>query len=190
MLFYDLDLKDGEARSISYETRLPIDLPPSHRGKAIRISYKLVVCVQRAGAQAGKPQIFQIPLRVFAAVGDLISRRVFDVLSPIVITEDTGIVEEVSSAEFGILRKSDLKDLSIAVEGEEEEMSLAQKLIVVCQRSGKVAFDICKGQDMVAHFILIRGAFRLGETILGVLDFEKGQIPCFQVSIPRPFPTL
>ncbi|KAI9352582.1 Rgp1-domain-containing protein [Obelidium mucronatum] len=181
MLFYDLVLKEGETRSISYEIKLPKDLPPSHRGKSIKISYKLIVCVQRA-APNQKPQILQVPLRVFSALGDLVSRRIYNVTAPIVITEDIGVVEEIQSSEYEILRKSDLTSMSIAVEGEEEETTLTQRLIMLCQRSGKVAFDICKNEDIVAHFILIRGAFRLGETVLGVLDFSKGTVPCFQVS--------
>ncbi|ORY37980.1 Rgp1-domain-containing protein [Rhizoclosmatium globosum] len=61
-------------------------------------------------------------------------------------------------------------------------MTLAQKLTRHCQKSGKISVDICKGSDLVAHFTLVRGAFRVGDTVLGLLDFSKCTVACFQLS--------
>ncbi|KAJ3072965.1 hypothetical protein HDU98_002552 [Podochytrium sp. JEL0797] len=192
MLFFDMNLANGDSRTISYEIQLPINLPPSHTGKAVKISYKLIIGVQPAGSgpdRAQKPQLFQMPIRLFAAVGDILSRRVFDMSVPIVANEESAVVEEITGSDFGMLRPSDLASLcplfsptAVATENEDEEMTLTQHLIMQCQMSGKLTFNIRKGEDMVSHFTLVRQAFRLGETILGVLDFSKGTIPCFQVS--------
>ncbi|KAJ3286450.1 hypothetical protein HDU79_006479 [Rhizoclosmatium sp. JEL0117] len=70
----------------------------------------------------------------------------------------------------------------LVAESEEEEMTLAQKLTRHCQKSGKISVDICKGSDLVAHFTLVRGAFRVGDTVLGLLDFSKCTVACFQLS--------
>ena len=58
-----------------FELKLPSDLPPTHRGKIIRFSYKLVVGVQRPG-MSRRSQIFQLPFKMFSRVG-----RKFDTLT-------------------------------------------------------------------------------------------------------------
>ena len=47
ILFVDLRLAPGESRVYKYSFKLPRGLPPTHRGKAIKISYKLVIGTQR-----------------------------------------------------------------------------------------------------------------------------------------------
>jgi hypothetical protein len=49
------------------------------------------------------------------------------------------------------------------------------------QNSQKVSYDICKNNEHVAKLILLRGAFRLGEPVIGIIDFEESSIPCFKV---------
>jgi hypothetical protein len=44
---------------------LPKNLPPSHRGRALRISYSLVVTTQRPG-QSQHLTTAEIPFRVFS----------------------------------------------------------------------------------------------------------------------------
>ncbi|KAI8837908.1 Rgp1-domain-containing protein [Chytriomyces cf. hyalinus JEL632] len=180
ILFSDLSLDANLSRTFSFSIQLPQGLPPSHRGKAAKIIYKFVICVQPFGAS--KSQMFYTPIRMFAAVGDLLSKRVFDVLAPVVLTKDTSVVQEIfeSENEFDCLLDSRVS--SIVAEDEDEDMSLTQRLIMLCQMSGKVMFDICKQDDVVANLVLIRSAYRLGETIAGVLDFSKSSLPCFQVS--------
>lgn len=94
ILFVDLDLAPGETKKcmcfflyislfsalvppasflcnsflflVSYKLKLPNDIPPSHRGKAIRFTYSLVVGTQRANTtpSGGQGQVVQIPFRV------------------------------------------------------------------------------------------------------------------------------
>lgn len=47
-----------------YEIDLPSVLPPSHRGRVIRFTYKLIIGVHRTGGSM-QSQIFQIPFRIF-----------------------------------------------------------------------------------------------------------------------------
>ncbi|KAH0548231.1 hypothetical protein GP486_008057, partial [Trichoglossum hirsutum] len=48
ILFVNLQLAPGESKSYSYSFKLPRGLPPTHKGKAIKISYSLVIGTQRA----------------------------------------------------------------------------------------------------------------------------------------------
>lgn len=68
ILFVDLHLAPGESRAYRYCFTLPKGLPPSHKGKAIRISYNLVIGTQRAATSQHQQQVRQveIPFRVFS----------------------------------------------------------------------------------------------------------------------------
>ena len=47
ILFVNLSLQPGESRSFSYIHRLPDNVPPSYKGRAIKIEYQLVIGTQR-----------------------------------------------------------------------------------------------------------------------------------------------
>jgi RAB6A-GEF complex partner protein 2 len=69
ILFVNLQLAPGESKSYSYTFKLPRGLPPTHKGKAIKISYSLVIGTQRA--TKGKEQHVQqveLPFRVLGGV--------------------------------------------------------------------------------------------------------------------------
>jgi hypothetical protein len=67
ILFVDLRLAPGETKSYSYRFRLPRGLPPSHKGRAIKVQYHLTLGIQRPG---GKQQVkhIEIPFRVLGSV--------------------------------------------------------------------------------------------------------------------------
>lgn len=67
ILFVDLRLEPGETRTYTYSLLLPDVLPPSHRGRLARFSYKLVVGIQR-GTMSMRTQNFQVPFRLFSRV--------------------------------------------------------------------------------------------------------------------------
>ncbi|KAI9885091.1 MAG: hypothetical protein M1823_003102 [Watsoniomyces obsoletus] len=90
VLFVDLRLAPGESRAYRYRFPLPKGLPPTHRGRAIRISYHLVVGTQRA-ASAQQPQHVrhvEIPFRVFGGVNDQGELLGHDLLSPRLLLTD------------------------------------------------------------------------------------------------------
>lgn len=67
ILFVDLNLAPGESKTYRYSLILPEVLPPSHRGRLARFSYKLVIGIQR-GAINTRTQNFQVPFRLFSRV--------------------------------------------------------------------------------------------------------------------------
>lgn len=69
ILFVDLRLGPGESKTYSYTFKLPRGLPPSHKGRAIKISYHLTIGTQRPGT--GKEQQVKsvdVPFRVLGSV--------------------------------------------------------------------------------------------------------------------------
>lgn len=70
ILFVDLCLAPGECKSYNYSHCLPAGIPPTYKGKAIKISYNLVVGTQRATSNAQKKQVqrVEIPFKVLTSV--------------------------------------------------------------------------------------------------------------------------
>lgn len=69
ILFVDLKLQPGESRRYSYSFRLPSDLPPSHKGRAIKVSYNLTVGIQRPGSSnEQRVRSVEVPFRVLGNV--------------------------------------------------------------------------------------------------------------------------
>ncbi|KAI8591519.1 Rgp1-domain-containing protein [Geranomyces variabilis] len=195
ILFTNMALAPGESKTYQYEISLPETLPPTHKGKVIRFSYKLIVGIQRGGTTQ-KSQVFQLPFRVFSFVQDDGSRPVYEILSPAVFTKDeANIVEETgySALHAGIFheafapvapvsksRRPD--DLSASLYDREEVVDSLARAIARCQMSRKASYDICKNADHVAQLILHRTTYKLGDTVMGILDFTNSVIPCFRIS--------
>ena len=75
ILFVDLRLNPGESRSYSYSFTLPAGLPPTYKGRAIKISYNLILGTQRAGSTDGQQvKQVEIPFRVLGSVNGTLQR--------------------------------------------------------------------------------------------------------------------
>jgi RAB6A-GEF complex partner protein 2 len=100
ILFVDLRLAPGESRIYRYSFKLPRGLPPTHRGKAIKISYKLVIGTQRpGGAKEQQVKSVEVPFRVLGSVnthGELLGH---DLMAPYIILRDQARVKAVESIE-------------------------------------------------------------------------------------------
>ena len=55
-----------QKRTFNFETILPPNLPPSHRGRAMRIQYRLILGIQKSIYE--KPHLIHLPFRVFGIV--------------------------------------------------------------------------------------------------------------------------
>jgi hypothetical protein len=99
ILFVDLRLAPGESRSYSYTFRLPRGLPPSHRGKAIKIMYNLVIGTQRpGGTKEQQVRSVEVPFRILGSVnrhGELLGH---DLMSPYIILRDQARIQSLDSA--------------------------------------------------------------------------------------------
>jgi hypothetical protein len=100
LLFVDLRLAPGEEQSYSFSFTLPSGLPASHKGKAIKISYNLVIGTQRPSS-VNEPQRvnrISIPFRVFSGVngqGEILGHNL---MNPYVLLRDEARVQKVGSS--------------------------------------------------------------------------------------------
>ena len=94
ILFVDLKLAPGDSRSYSYSFPLPRGLPPSHRGRAMKVSYNLIIGTQRP-AFAGNPHQnitqVEVAFRVFGGVNAQGETLGHDLMSPYIILKDQAI---------------------------------------------------------------------------------------------------
>ncbi|KAI1388881.1 Rgp1-domain-containing protein [Hypoxylon trugodes] len=99
ILFVDLQLSPGESRTYEYSFKLPKGLPPTHRGKAIKISYSLVIGTQRpGGTKEQQVRSVEIPFRVLGSVnshGEILGH---DLLSPYIILRDLAKVQSLDKS--------------------------------------------------------------------------------------------
>lgn len=94
ILFVDLQLAPGESRVFEYTFRLPKGLPPTHRGKAVKISYGLVVGTQRAGgAKEQQVRSVEVPFRVLGSVNSYGEILGHDLMNPYVLLRDEAQVK-------------------------------------------------------------------------------------------------
>ncbi|KAK0706397.1 Rgp1-domain-containing protein [Lasiosphaeria miniovina] len=96
ILFVDLQLRPGESKAFEYSFRLPKGLPPTHRGKAIKISYSLVIGTQRpGGAKEQQVRSVDIPFRVLGSVNSYGEILGHDLMSPYIILRDQARVQSL-----------------------------------------------------------------------------------------------
>lgn len=90
LLFIDLQLEPGAEKSFSFRYTLPQGLPSSHKGKAIKVVYNLLIGVQGAPGEKDMQAVRQVyvPFRVFSGVnreGEIFGH---DLMQPYVILRD------------------------------------------------------------------------------------------------------
>ena len=90
ILFVDLKLAPGESRSYTYCFTIPRGLPPSHKGRSIKVSYHLTIGTQRAGSTKDQ-QVKQVdvPFRVFGSVN---SESFLSQIIPAILMCDQAVV--------------------------------------------------------------------------------------------------
>ncbi|KAJ5666695.1 hypothetical protein N7462_011104 [Penicillium macrosclerotiorum] len=97
LLFVDLRLAPGEEQSFSFSFALPRGLPASHKGKAIKISYNLVIGTQRPSGPNEPQRVnrINVPFRVYSGVNDKGDVLGHDLMSPYVILRDEAKVQKL-----------------------------------------------------------------------------------------------
>lgn len=96
ILFVDLTLAPGESKAFEYSFRLPKGLPPTHRGKAMKISYTLVIGTQRpGGSKEQQVKSVEIPFRVLGSVNSFGEILGHDLRSPYIMLRDSARIRTV-----------------------------------------------------------------------------------------------
>lgn len=94
VLFVNLQLRPGESRSYTYSYPLPSGIPPTHKGKAMKISYNLTIGTQRAVKTTINHHIrtVEVPFRVLTGVngqGEILGH---DLMSPYILLQNDASV--------------------------------------------------------------------------------------------------
>lgn len=96
ILFVDLTLGPGESKAFEYSFKLPKGLPPTHRGKAMKISYTLVIGTQRpGGSKEQQVKSVEIPFRVLGSVNSFGEILGHDLRSPYIMLRDSARIRAV-----------------------------------------------------------------------------------------------
>ncbi|KAI8934833.1 hypothetical protein NX059_008514 [Plenodomus lindquistii] len=89
ILFVDLKLAPGESRSYAYSFTIPRGLPPTHKGRSIKVAYNLTIGTQRAGSTRDQQvKHVDVPFRVFGSVNSRGEILGHDLMSPYIILRD------------------------------------------------------------------------------------------------------
>ncbi|OJJ47133.1 hypothetical protein ASPZODRAFT_65701 [Penicilliopsis zonata CBS 506.65] len=110
LLFVDLRLAPGEEQSFSFSFTLPRGLPASHRGKAIKISYNLVIGTQRPSGPHEPQRVnrINIPFRVFSGVNGQGTILGHDLMAPYVLLRDEARVQKIGPTLLAPPRKKNI----------------------------------------------------------------------------------
>jgi hypothetical protein len=69
ILFVDLKLNPGESQRFRYKLTLPKGLPPTHRGRAMKVTYHLQIGIQKPGTKTEqRMRTIEVPFRIFGTV--------------------------------------------------------------------------------------------------------------------------
>ncbi|GAB7322162.1 hypothetical protein MBLNU13_g03176t1 [Cladosporium sp. NU13] len=231
LLFVDLCLAPGESSSYHYSFALPRGLPPTYRGRAIKISYHISLGIQRPGGQPVKQ--IEIPFRVLGSVNSRGEVLGHDLMSPYIMLKDSARTKSISApasspGAFPAFPDKVDKKAKPAKQGLEDFLRYTERLLAspmdangvllsptsptspvspvlspstprrqshgepqptttkevidfAILRSNQTSqpgmsqssnrFNIARSGQPVAVLTLLRPAYRLGETIIGTIDF-------------------
>ncbi|KAI9249576.1 Rgp1-domain-containing protein [Helicostylum pulchrum] len=193
ILFVDLDLAPGETKKFSYKIQLPNDIPPSHRGKAIRFNYYLVVGTQKASIlkQPTQGQVVQIRFRVLNHVSEDGSRPIYDLMNPVIQYKDEAVVDEYEKKlkTKKAKPKEQLQERQAFMEYVDELFLNRTKMHEITRRES----DAYEERNIDEQFVLegscsqvvsrITHRSRKGEPVIGVLDFSEAILSTYKISI-------
>ncbi|KAL2136671.1 hypothetical protein VTI74DRAFT_2403 [Chaetomium olivicolor] len=251
ILFVDLQLGPGESRAFEYAFKLPKGLPPTHRGKAMKVSYSLVIGTQRpGGAKEQQVKSVDIPFRVLGSVnshGEILGH---DLMSPYVLLRDQARVQSVnantqkkannkkpspessttspmdsfltyidellarpqhsthhlthhhhgallsptatfpphmssrsSSRRPSVISITDQLNLTPPTAKEAIDLAILRSNLTSAASNNQSPnrFEIARNGRRVGVVMLTRPAYRLGEAVTCVVDFQGAEVPCYAV---------
>lgn len=158
ILFTDLTLRPGHPRTFYYSLQIPAELPPSASGRLLRISYRLLIGLQQTSI-SHRSLVFSVPLR-------LSSRGLIWDGHPIISTD----VALVADSPRALPPRISLQEPYV------------DTLLATLHSASRVSYDICKNEEHVAELYLQRNVWRVGETVVGYLEFDLGA-GCYHVSV-------
>lgn len=136
--------------------------PPTYRGIGIRYYYKITIATQRVGS---KVQVLRCPIRVLPLP---VVMRPDDVA---VLCNETS--EELAPTNPFLEKRKTESKLELAL----------HHLQNITARRRPNFYLISNKRGKVGRFCLFKPAYKLGEDIVGTLDFSCRTVRCVQVSV-------
>ncbi|MCJ1472215.1 hypothetical protein MMC13_000862 [Lambiella insularis] len=140
ILFVDLQLRPGESKSFKYSHALPRGIPPSHKGRALKVVYQLVIGTQRAQATAQQHVVKQVevPFRVLAGVngnGDILGH---DLMQPHIMLKNIARSEPLEHDVGTIKKESKLYPAKEANPSPDDFISYVESLLDNSRRNSSL----------------------------------------------------
>ncbi|KAH9836631.1 Rgp1-domain-containing protein [Rhodofomes roseus] len=230
MLAVDLSLAPGESRSYTYSLGLPENLPPTFKGRTLKLSYQFILGVCRAGSSDptnrsgatsanSSSRVMKVPIRLYCHVAVGRPPKPYDLLWPVsywkskgpqstakVIEEPKQLSKKPESSSAAPLRRdsrggsleelqdyathllSSLSDpdsrvklpleaIELERDREREEAGglsgCRQAVEIITRNPRKASYDVNKDGVKVAVLTFTKSAYRLGETVLGVVELNE-----------------
>lgn len=146
-----------------FKETLPMSGPPTYRGTSIRYFYKITIATQKVGA---KVQALHLPIRVLS-------------LPTMIKVEEIPALCNETSDELSPTNPFLEKHKNL-----ETKLELAlHNLQNITARRRPSFFMISNKRGRVGRFCLFKQNFKLGEDIVGTLDFSCRTVRCVQVSV-------
>lgn len=161
ILFCDIRLYPGQTRTFTYQEKIPSGSPPSYRGQVVKYSYKITVGTQRVNHAV---KMIRVPIRVLP----LMEVNIHDAGE--ILNETT---EELTPTNPFLEVNKCENPLNVAL----------QTLQIITSRRNPNFYMISNKWGKVARFCLFKSAYKLGEDIVGSLDFTVATVNCMQVSV-------
>lgn len=166
ILFCDLRLASGESRTYYYREQVPSNCPPTYRGIDIKYYYKVSIATQRLGSRV---QLLQIPIRIL----------------PLLQIENSKA--ETLPAPCDDITNEELSPTNPFLENDKKVVSkieiALENLQNITARRRPNFYVITNRRGKVGRFCLFKPCYKLGEDIVGTLDFSCRSIRCVQLSV-------
>lgn len=162
ILFCDLRLSPGESRQFMFRETLSMNTPPTYRGVMVKYYYKITVATQRVGSTV---QALHIPIRVLP-------------LPPINCSDEAITLNDESN--------EDLAPNNPFIEKKKAPSKIEYALHYlqnITARRRPNFYLISNKRGKVGRFCLFKPIYKLGEDIVGTLDFSCGTVKCVQLSV-------
>ncbi|XP_058823491.1 RAB6A-GEF complex partner protein 2 [Topomyia yanbarensis] len=162
ILFCDLRLSPGESRQFMFRETLSVNTPPTYRGVMVKYYYKITVATQRVGSTV---QALYIPIRVLP-------------LPPINSSDEAITLNDESN--------EDLAPNNPFIEKKKAPSKIEYALHYlqnITARRRPNFYLISNKRGKVGRFCLFKPIYKLGEDIVGTLDFSCGTVKCVQLSV-------
>jgi hypothetical protein len=167
ILFCDLRLANGESRTYYYREQVPENCPPTFKGNDIKYYYKVTIATQRVNSRV---QFLHVPIRILPLL------QIEDKVDQVPVPPCDEIITNEELTPTNPFLENDRKVVS------KIEIALEHLQNITARRRPNF-YVITNRRGKVGRFCLFKPSYKLGEDIIGTLDFSCRTVRCVQLSV-------